>query len=169
MIEFVTEDALKIWTEGGWLMGPLFILGLLIYYSIFEIYFRLSSKSYIKTDSNIWRHWVEKPADAEGDIGRIINFVLADKKTTKDVSLRFQEVRHTLVESVGRRIKFVAIIVSAAPLTGLLGTVPCGFKTKRQFTILRKHVKTTRNFYLKCRLCAVSLQHQTVQTMGKHM
>ena len=123
MIEFITEDALKIWTEGGWLMGPLFILGLLIYYSIFEIYFRLSSKSYIKTDSNIWRHWVEKPADAEGDIGRIINFVLADKKTTKDVSLRFQEVRHTLVESVGRRIKFVAIIVSAAPLTGLLGTV----------------------------------------------
>ena len=76
MIEFITEDALKIWTEGGWLMGPLFILGLLIYYSIFEIYFRLSSKSYIKTDSNVWRHCVEKTAESDWDIGRIKNFCL---------------------------------------------------------------------------------------------
>lgn len=123
MIEFITEDALGLWLEGGWLMGPLFVLGLLIYYSVFEIYFRLSSKDYTKVNQNEWRHWIDKPEESKGDLGKIISFVLADKRTPVAVRLRFQEVRSTLIERLNRRIKFVTIIVSSAPLTGLLGTV----------------------------------------------
>ncbi|MDQ8204696.1 MotA/TolQ/ExbB proton channel family protein [Pelagicoccus sp. SDUM812003] len=123
MIEFFKEDALGLWIEGGWLMGPLFILGMLIYYSVFEIYFRLQSKDYTRVGQNEWRHWIDRPQEARGDIGKILKFVLADKKTPGAVRLRFQEVRDTLIERLKRRIKFVTIIVSSAPLTGLLGTV----------------------------------------------
>lgn len=123
MIEFFKEDALQLWLDGGWLMGPLFLLGMLIYYSVFEIYFRLSARAYGKADSNEWRHWIDKPDESQGDIGRILRFVLADRKTPSAVRLRFQEVRNTLIERLNRRIKFVTIIVSSAPLTGLLGTV----------------------------------------------
>ena len=123
MIEFFKEDALGLWIEGGWLMGPLFILGMLIYYSVFEIYFRLSSKDYTTVSPNEWRHWIDKPMESQGDIGRIIRFVLADKRTPSAVRLRFQEVRNTLIDRLNRRIKFATIIVSSAPLTGLLGTV----------------------------------------------
>lgn len=123
MIEFFREDAMQIWLDGGWLMGPLFILGMLIYYSVFEIYFSLNSRRHSKVSPNLWRHWIDQPEESEGEIGQIIRFTQADNATPGAVRRRFQEVRVALVERLNRRIKFVTIIVSSAPLTGLLGTV----------------------------------------------
>src|SRR5690606_21020423 len=67
--------------------------------------------------------WVDAPTDGEGEIGRIIRFTQRNVRTTRDIRTRFDEVRETLAGGLRRRVKFANIIVGAAPLTGLLGTV----------------------------------------------
>lgn len=122
-MEFIEEYVLRIWVDGGWLMGPLFALGLLIYYTVFELYFNLRSRHHQRVDPNLWGHWIDKPHEAEGEIGRIIRFTQLNVTGVAAVRLRFDEVRTTLLNHLRRRIRFVTIIVGTAPLTGLLGTV----------------------------------------------
>jgi biopolymer transport protein ExbB len=122
-MEFLQEHVLRIWVDGGWLMGPLFVLGLLIYYSVFELYFNLRSRRHLKVDPNLWGHWVDKPEESKGEIGRIIRFTQTEVSGVGAIRLRFVEVRTSLLQHLRRRIKFVTIIVGTAPLTGLLGTV----------------------------------------------
>jgi biopolymer transport protein ExbB len=123
MIEFLKDDALGLWMAGGWLMGPLFVLGLLIYFSVFQLYFQLRSRPSMDVDPNLWGHWVDSPEESKGELGRIIRFTQMAPITPESIALRFNEVKTTLLDMPNRRIRFVNIIVSAAPLTGLLGTV----------------------------------------------
>lgn len=123
MVEFLTEDALGLWIDGGWLMIPLFILGLVIYHSVFDLYFRLRSRRFHKLDPNLWGHWIDRPEEGKGEVGRIIRFTQDSVSSDAEVRLRFEEVRRALLEQLERRIRFVTIIVGTAPLTGLLGTV----------------------------------------------
>lgn len=123
MIDFIRNEVISIWIAGGWLMVPLFILGLVIYFSVFELYFQLRSRRFLKLDSDLWGHWVDQPTDAQGEVGHIIRFTQQDAGSTGEIHSRFEEVRNRLLRPNERRIKFANIIVGAAPLTGLLGTV----------------------------------------------
>lgn len=123
MIEFLRDDVLSIWIAGGWLMIPLFIIGLVIYFSVFQLYFQLRSRRHLGVDPNQWGHWVDAPADGEGEIGQIIRFTQQEVRGPAEIRSRFDEVRNRLLRHTERRIKFANIIVGTAPLTGLLGTV----------------------------------------------
>ncbi|BET66695.1 hypothetical protein ASA1KI_16130 [Opitutales bacterium ASA1] len=123
MIEFLKDEALGIWIAGGWLMGPLFVLGLVIYFSVFQLYFQLQARPSTKIDPNLWGHWVDSPADAQGETGRIIRFTQMEPVSVESIRLRFAEVRSAMLSMPTRRLKFLTIIVGTAPLTGLLGTV----------------------------------------------
>ncbi len=123
MVEFITKDAVGIWVAGGWLMIPLFVLGLLIYFSVFQLYFQLKAHPAVEVDANLWGHWIDAPEESTGPIGDIIRFTQVGPATVESIRMRFAEVRSALLEKPLRRLRFVTIIVSAAPLTGLLGTV----------------------------------------------
>lgn len=123
MMTFLKDEVLGIWVAGGWLMVPLFALGLVIYFSVFQLYFQLRSRRHLQVDPNLWAHWVDKPAEGEGEIGRIVRFTQEGAASPAGLRLRFSEVRNTLLRHLERRIKFANIIVGTAPLTGLLGTV----------------------------------------------
>jgi biopolymer transport protein ExbB len=123
MWQFLRDDVLSIWIAGGWLMPVLFVLGLVIYFSVFQLYFQLRSRRHLQVDPNLWGHWVDKPEEAQGEIGRIIQFTQLNVFGPAAVRMRFGEVRNTMLHHLERRIKFANIIVGTAPLTGLLGTV----------------------------------------------
>jgi biopolymer transport protein ExbB len=123
MISFLRDDVLSIWISGGWLMIPLFVLGLLIFFSVFQLYFQLRARRYLGVDPNRWNHWVDRPEDGAGEIGHIIRFTQTGALGPATVRTRFQEVRQALLGPMQRRIRFANIIIGAAPLTGLLGTV----------------------------------------------
>ena len=124
MWESFEDNVLSIWVAGGWLMLPLFILGLLIYYTIFEILVYLRRHNFAQANPDQWAHWVELPDQAEeGDLGDVILYAQFEADSPEDVRDRMDEVRNAHLPRLDGRIKFASIMVGTAPLAGLLGTV----------------------------------------------
>ena len=122
MNKFIIETW-ELWIAGGWLMIPLAILGLVIYFAIFELFLFLLRHNYYKTDQNLWGHWVDEPHDAEGEIGEMVRFTQSGARSVAQIRNCFEELRNAHLPRLERRIQFCTILVGAAPLTGLLGTV----------------------------------------------
>jgi len=122
-MEHLLEEAYTLWVAGGPLMYGLAVLGLIIYFSIFELLVYMYRHNYYKTDQNQWGHWVDEPDDAEGELGRIIRFTQDGATTSPEIRNRFEELRAAFLPRISRRIQFCTILIGAAPLTGLLGTV----------------------------------------------
>lgn len=123
MFQELTEEVLRIWVAGGPLMMPLALLGLLIYFALFEIIVYFGINDYYNSNSDEWKHWVDKPVDAHGALGDIIQYAQHDVASMEDVRDRMEEVRSSHLSRINSRIRFAAILVGTAPLTGLLGTV----------------------------------------------
>jgi len=117
------EELLSLWTGGGWLMIPLALLSGFIYYAISDLYLSLKSQQYHKLDPDLWGHWVDKPEEAEGQVKDLLTYVWKDHPTMDQFRSRFQEVISCQLPYLDQRIRALMIMVSAAPLTGLLGTV----------------------------------------------
>ena len=123
------NQVIEIWMAGGPLMIPLAILGLMIYLVLGELFLHLLANSYFRNDPNEYGHWVDRPEEAKGKLGEIIRYSQEGCRTTSDVRLRFAEIREATIPPVQRRIVFANILLGAAPLTGLLGTVMGMLKT----------------------------------------
>lgn len=117
------ETVLKIWADGGWLMGPLAVLGLAIYSSIFAVILYLGLLLSKQQDTNQWAHWVDRPEDGSGSIGAMVSYAQEDCSDIADTRRRIDELRQSLLAPVDRRLRLSMVLVNSAPLTGLLGTV----------------------------------------------
>jgi biopolymer transport protein ExbB len=113
----------KIWSDGGWLMLPLALLGMFIYTTILDIYFYLNSLLAKQDDRDLWAHWVDKPEEAEGPIGEMVRHVQEDLHTSSDIRRRVLQLKQVHLSRIDSRIRMAVVLVSTAPLTGLLGTV----------------------------------------------
>lgn len=118
----VWGEALKIWSDGGWAMMALAVIGLVIFGLGVHVFLRLSSKGYRSVPEEVWRDWINRPDDREGAIGKVLDFVTS-ARTIDDSVTCFEQVRHTESAPFERDLKVMKICVSAAPLVGLLGTV----------------------------------------------
>jgi biopolymer transport protein ExbB len=123
------EQTLKIWIDGGPLMVPLAILTGIIYYCILSLYLELFVRRFNRIDENLWRHWIDRPEEGQGELGDIIRYASANGGTTARLRASLAEVRSDYLPRINSRIKFALILVSAAPLAGLLGTVMGMLKT----------------------------------------
>lgn len=128
MQTFINET-LDIWIGGGLLMLPLAVLAGLIYFSIFSIFNELSSRQFNRVDVNLWGNWVDKPEEGEGELGEIIRFLDQNRATATHLRAAVESVRHDYLPRINARIRFSMILVTAAPLMGLLGTVMGMLKT----------------------------------------
>jgi biopolymer transport protein ExbB len=113
----------QTWTEGGWLMIPLAALALLIYFEAMSLILRLGKAKVKKTPRAIWSKWLDKPSEGVGHIGDVIRFVVGDGIYSDDAILRVEAVKSKLLPDVNSRIVVLSILVTVAPLMGLLGTV----------------------------------------------
>lgn len=123
MLQELTEEIVRIWVAGGVLMIPLAVLGLVIYYALFEIIVYFSLNDYYNSDPDQWGHWIERPGEAKGKVGDIIQYAQYKVSSMEDIRDRVTEIRDAHISRISRRIRFAGILVGAAPLTGLLGTV----------------------------------------------
>ena len=117
------ERIWTIWLSGGWLMIPLFLLAVLLYTNAFQLVMYVRRIHLDGSKDMLWWDWVRKPEMAEGRVGEIIEYTQADVSSAKQVRNRFDAIRLSLVDLIDRRAKFLATLVAAAPLLGLLGTV----------------------------------------------
>ncbi len=117
------REILTLWEDGGPLMWPLTLLALVIYYSVFQLFFYFSQARLRLPEAQV-RSLVETDqVSAEGELAAIMDFTQSDILSLDDVRQRFGIVRHAQLGRIDRRMRFLAILVSTAPLMGLLGTV----------------------------------------------
>ncbi|MDP0501188.1 MAG: MotA/TolQ/ExbB proton channel family protein [Verrucomicrobiota bacterium JB022] len=119
----LVDQVIEIWMAGGSLMIPLAILGLMIYLVLGELFLHLLANSYFKLDPNEYGHWVDRPDEAKGKVGEVIRYSQEGCQSAADVRLRVAEIRQASIPPIQRRLVFATMLINAAPLTGLLGTV----------------------------------------------
>lgn len=126
--EFSPENFLPfVWqtlTEGGWLMIPLAALAFLIYFEATAIASRLGRAKLKKFPREVWLPWLDNTSAGVGHVGDVIRFVAGkDNATHPDAVLRVEAIRANLIPDVNARIVVLSVLVTIAPLMGLLGTV----------------------------------------------
>lgn len=113
----------QTWLEGGWLMIPLALLALLIYFEAMALILRISRAKVKKTPREVWAQWLDQPSEGKGHIGDVIRFVVGRGRFTRDALHRVEAVKSKIIPEVNSRIVVLSVLVTIAPLMGLLGTV----------------------------------------------
>ncbi len=112
-----------LWLAGGWLMIPLLVIAFFIYGAALQLLVYFSKREFKKTPQSDWEGWVLEPADGKGEVGEIIRYTQDGANTKEDVQDRFSEIVAAKIPEIDRRLVFMNVMVAAAPLLGLLGTV----------------------------------------------
>ena len=115
-------SAMEIWTSGGWLMVPLLLLTVFIYYTALELFMRLQAHFLIwnrvdsMTDGQI-------AASSQSNLPQLKQLLIEDATDPVEVKRHFVEVANEYLPVINRRIRFLSVIITLGPLMGLLGTV----------------------------------------------
>lgn len=117
--QFITQT----WIDGGWVMIPLVMLALFIYFESFSLLIHLGKGRVAKIKPAQWLPWIQHPERARGYPGEVIQYVMADGLRHDCVMHRIESVKQGMLPSVNQKILLLGILVTVAPLMGLLGTV----------------------------------------------
>lgn len=113
-----------LWVQGGSLMIMLLIIALIIYYATLETFLYLKFKTKFKHACKATLNtWIANPEKADPETKKMLRYVGDGKETLGEARRRFDEIRACFIPQVDRRITFLSLLVSTAPLAGLLGTV----------------------------------------------
>jgi biopolymer transport protein ExbB len=127
--ESLLDRTLRLWLQGGWCMVPLALVALMIYVSAVNLllYFRRHGRQKFTEDD--CAAWVLHPERAGGDLEQIVRYTSQEATSLDDIQDRFAEVMAAKLPEVDRRLVWLNVLVAAAPLLGLLGTVLGMLKT----------------------------------------
>ena len=120
LVEFLNQ-ANFVWEKGGTLMPALGILAIYLYYLAFDLWLRL--RAVIPSDLRAFPREKWGAFKGGGRVDRIIRYCLADHNDREETQRRFERVRTGESSYLNRRLRFLFILASSAPLIGLLGTV----------------------------------------------
>jgi len=118
-IHFITS----VWHDGGWVMIPLFLLTLFLYFEGASILMNLNRLGIRKTPQDVWQNWFQNPDKGKGHVGEVIRYVLAGGRNSETMLNRIETVRQKIVPFVNHKLTLLTVLVAVAPLMGLLGTV----------------------------------------------
>jgi biopolymer transport protein ExbB len=122
--QFLTELEL-LGTGGGWIFWALIVLAFGIAYALLTLWSSLHFPDAPFLSPRDWTRLLRQPAEAQ-DAFR----TLADKIANgSDPGRVLQETGQRLFAKPDRRFPFAFVMIGAAPLIGLLGTVSGMFKT----------------------------------------
>ena len=120
LIEFINQAGF-VWEKGGALMPALGVLALYLYYLTFDLWLRL--RGVIPADLRAFPRERWGAFKGGGRVDRIMRFCLADHSDRTETQRRFNQVRQGETSYLNRRLRFLFVLASSAPLIGLLGTV----------------------------------------------
>ncbi len=121
--QFQTEF-MTILTDGGVLMVPLTILALTIYWTAFRLFFFFSEHKFYKVSRDRLMELIFNPILASGELRNVIDYTQDDGGQGKpQVQSRFAEVMNSYLAEVDTKRTYLLILITTAPLMGLLGTV----------------------------------------------
>lgn len=111
------------WVAGGWTMIPIALVALTLYASGVHLLTTLNRRTVGRVRDEDIRAWVVNPDQAPGELAEVLRYTQDDVSSLDDAANRFKEVEATRVPDLDRRLASVNVLVGAAPLLGLLGTV----------------------------------------------
>lgn len=117
------QDVTKVWTDGGWVMMPLALTGIVMYYIALELLLYFRRRDYQRIAQEVWAEWVKDPSRGEGEVGEIIRYTQDEISSLDAIQNRFSEIQAAKMPRINQRLAFLQVLVTAAPLMGLLGTV----------------------------------------------
>ena len=103
--------------QGKWMMLPLILLALFIYYTALDLYFWFTRLPILKANADEVDQWTETPATAPPAFGELIGYGRTGVHSDRDVQDRFEEVRQTYLPRIDRRICMLVHLIVAAPLS----------------------------------------------------
>lgn len=118
----IWQQAIEIWSSGGWAMIALAIDAFIIFYLGNSIFWRIRAKGYLYVSEKKMKRWIKEPAKGCGPVGKMIRFVMG-ANDLKELNIFFDELNQTEIAPINRDLKVMQTCVSIAPLLGLLGTV----------------------------------------------
>lgn len=113
----------QTWTNGGWVMAALALLAVVLYATAAHLLLTVYHRGLTKASDGVLRDWVARPEDAPARIREQIRYTQDEVHSLKDIEGRFREIEAAKVTELDRRLVFLNVMVIAAPLFGLLGTV----------------------------------------------
>ena len=117
------KESIDVIFSGGWIMIPLFCLGIVAFYVGMRLLLFFFRGNFRNTSIATCEDWVADSSKAQGAIGEIIRYSQDGVKSLGDIQNRFAEIRTAEVPRLQHNITFLQILINAAPLLGLLGTV----------------------------------------------
>ena len=118
------KEFMTILTDGGILMVPLTILALTIYWTAFRLYYFFSEHSFYKVRRERLIEYIFNPILASGELRQILDYTQANGDPSGSaVKARFSEVLSAYLSDADSKRSFLLVLVTTAPLMGLLGTV----------------------------------------------
>jgi biopolymer transport protein ExbB len=123
------REILNVWQAGGWCMIPLALTALAIYAIGLQILLYLFRRQYKSVPQSVWSDWIKNPHTGQGEVGEIIRYTQQDARSLADIQNRFAEIRSAKLPAIDRRLSVLYVLIKAAPLLGLLGTVLGMIKT----------------------------------------
>ena len=115
------QQALFVVEKGGTLMFALMALSLYLYYLGFELWLRMRSVVPNDLQSIPRDRWAGFKQG--GRVDQIMRYCLADHQNREETRKRFEQIRQSETSYLNRRLRFLLVLASSAPLIGLLGTV----------------------------------------------
>lgn len=122
-LEAIFRQMVHTWSNGGWVMAALAILALVMYASTTRLLMMLYHRGLTKASDRHVKQWVQHPASAPPQIRELIRYTQDEVHSLLDIEGRFREVEACKVTELDRRLTVLKVLVVAAPLFGLLGTV----------------------------------------------
>lgn len=117
------EQMLHTWLSGGWVMLALAGLALAMYATAARLLLSLHYRGLRQASDSQIRHWLSDPGKAPVRIRELIRYTQDEVHSLRDVEGRFREVEAAKVPEADRQLTMLGVMVVAAPLFGLLGTV----------------------------------------------
>jgi biopolymer transport protein ExbB len=117
------QQMLHTWSNGGWVMAALAGLAVITYATAAHLLLQLHLRGLTRVTDKDLHDWVASPGHAPAHFRELIRYAQDGVRSTSEIYGRFREVEAAKVPDVDRRIAFLNVMVVAAPLFGLLGTV----------------------------------------------
>ena len=120
ILEFWKEASLA-WEKGGSLMPILGLLSLYTYFLAFDLWLRLRTVTPSELNAFPRDRW--HAFEGGGRVNEIMRYCMGSNRDAKQTRKRFDQVKAIDASYLNRRLRFLMVLASSAPLIGLLGTV----------------------------------------------